>query len=137
MLIPQWRTKAFEILPEMRREISESEDPMQLWIEINMHFEDAYVEPRNESLIRRVYEYEAWCLTQDGGETAGDHLPTCVSICFWEHIPTNTAARKDMPRWFSLDDVLAYQHFFGYCLSAGNFEELIDSYSKTDLKLVR
>jgi len=133
----EWQRKALEILPEMQDEILNSENPMQLWIEIVLSFDDAYEEPRNESFIKRVYDYEEWCLKQNEGETAGEHLPTCVATAFWEHIPTNNAARKDMPRWFSLDEVLANQHFFRYHLSDGNFEDLVNLYSKSDLKLAR
>ena len=133
----EWKRKAPEILPEIKDDILESDNPMYLWIMIFLAFEDAYEEPRNESFIKRVYDYEKWCFTQHEGETADEHLPTCVLMVFWEHIPTNTAARKDMPRWFSLDDVLEHQHFFRYHLSDGNFEELVDSYSKSELKLAR
>ena len=135
----EWKRKALEILPEIKDDISESDDPMYLWIMIVLAFDEAYEEPRNESFIKRVYDYEKWCLTQPehAGETAAEHLLTCVAICFWEHIPTNNSARKDMPRWFSLDEILANQNFFRYLLSDGNFEDLVDSYSKSELKLAR
>jgi hypothetical protein len=132
-----WKHKALEILPEMKDEILESDNPMRLWIEIVLSFDEAYEEPRNESFIKRVYDYEEWCLAQDKSETAEEHLPTCVVTAFWEHIPTNQAARKDMPRWFSLEDVLANQHFFSYLLTDENFKELVDLYSKSELQLTR
>jgi len=132
-----WQQKALEILPELQSEILESENPMQFWLEIIFLFDEAYEEPRNEDLIRRIYDYEEWCLTQDEGETAANHLPTCVVIVFWEHIPTNTAARQDMPRWFSIEEILANQEAFRYSLTDENFKYLVDIYSKTDLTLMR
>lgn len=130
----EWQRKALEVLPEMQDEIIESDNPMRLWIEIVLSFDEAYEESRNESFIKRVYDYEEWCLEQDKGETAAEHLPTCVATAFWEHIPTNQAAREDMPRWFSLEDVLANQHFFRYHLTDENFKDLVDLYSKGELK---
>jgi len=127
----EWKSKAIELLPEIKTEILESETPMQLWIEIVLAFDEAYEEPRNESLIKRAYEYQNWCLEQDEGDTASEHLPTCVAIVFWEHIPTNTEARKDMPRWFTLEDVLSNHHFFSYHLSDENFDYLIDLFPKS------
>ena len=124
-------------MPEIKDDILESDNPMYFWTMIVLAFDAAYEEPRNESFIKRVYDYEEWCLTQDEGETAGEHLPTCVATAFWEHIPITNASRQDMPRWFSLDEVLANQHFFRYYLSDENFEELIDLYSKSELKLAR
>ncbi|HXG85792.1 MAG TPA: hypothetical protein VNI84_17365 [Pyrinomonadaceae bacterium] len=110
---------------------------MQLWIEIVLSFDEAYEEPRDESFIKRVYDYEEWSLEQNEGETAAEHLPTCVVTAFWEHLPTNTASREDMPRWFSLDEVLANQHLFKYHLTDENFKDLVDLYSKGELKLTR
>lgn len=133
----EWKRKALEILPEIKDDILESDNPMYLWIMVVLAFDEAYEEPRNESFIKRVYDYEEWCLEQDEGETAEEHLPTCVVTAFWEHIPTNQAAREDMPRWFSLEDVLANQHFFSYHLTDENFQDLVDSYSKSELKLAR
>ena len=133
----EWKRKALEILPEIKDDILESDNLMYLWIMILLAFDEAYEESRNESFIKRVYDYEEWCLTQDEGETAGEHLPTCVVTAFWEHIPTNPAAREDMPRWFSLEDVLANSHFFSYHLSDENFKYLVDSYSRSELKLAR
>ena len=135
----EWKRKALEILPEIQDDILESDNPMYLWIMIVLAFDEAYEEPRNEGFIERVYDYEKWCLEQNEGEgeTADEHLLTCVATAFWEHIPTNNATRKDMPRWFSLDEVLANQHFFRYHLSDGNFEDLINLYSKSELKLAR
>ncbi|MDQ6786847.1 MAG: hypothetical protein M3033_08565 [Acidobacteriota bacterium] len=133
----EWKRKALEILPEIKDDILESDNPMYLWIMIVLAFDEAYEEPKNESFIKRVYDYEDWCLAQDKGETAGEHLPTCVVTAFWEHIPTNPAAREDMPRWFSLEDVLSNQHFFSYHLTDENFKYLVDSYSKSELKLAR
>jgi hypothetical protein len=112
------------MLPELQAEIVGAESPMSLWIDIICSFDEAYEEPRNESLIRRVYEYADWCLYQKGGEIAAEHLPTCVATCFWEHIPTNRAARDDMPRWVSFGDVIVNEHFFGRLITEEEFERL-------------
>ena len=133
----EWKQKALELLPEIKTEILESDNPMRLWIEIVLSFDEAYEEPINESFIKRVYEYEEWCLEQGEGETAGEHLSTCVVTSFWEHIPTNKAVREDMTRWFTLEEVLKNQQFFGYHLSAGNFEDLVNMYSKSTLNFSR
>ncbi len=56
-----WKRKALDLLPEIEAEILESNNPMQLWIEIVFAFDGAYEEPRNENFIKRVYDYEEWC----------------------------------------------------------------------------
>lgn len=132
-----WKLKAFEILPEMRAEIAEAENPMALWLNIQFEFFEAYKEPRREDFIRRVYEFESWCMEQDSEHDAENDLPTCVVVCFWEHIPTDTEARKDMPRWFNSKEVLANAEAFSYFLSSGNFEALLDDMSRSNLEMER
>jgi hypothetical protein len=108
----EWQSVAMEMRPEMQSEIMHAETPMALWTEIVFAFDEAYVQPKNDDFIKPVYDYADWCLNRDVGKTAEEHLPTCVTICFWEHIPTNEAARKDMPRWFSWEHIMANDHFF-------------------------
>jgi hypothetical protein len=126
----QWREVAINMLPELRSEAGEAESPMSFWLEVVYKFDDAYEFPRNEDFIKRVYAYADWCLKQEGGGSAPEHLPTCVVICFWEHIPTCKAAREDMPRWFSFDEVIANEHFFKYSITEEEFEELKGLYVK-------
>ena len=120
----EWQTLALEMLPEMQSEIVSAKDPMALWVEIIYAFDQAYEEPKNDDFIKRVYNYADWCLLQPAGETAAEHLPTCVVICFWEHIPTNKAARDEMPQWVSFEDFVLNQHIFKYSLSEREFEDL-------------
>jgi hypothetical protein len=118
------------MLPELGSEAGEAESPMSLWLEIVYKFDHAYELPRNEDFIKRVYAYADWCLKQEGGRSVPEDLPTCVVTCFWEHIPTCKAAREDMPRWFSFDEVTANEHFFKYLITEEEFEELKRLYGK-------
>ena len=119
----EWQSVAMEMLPEMQTEIVSAKTPMALWVEIVYAFDEAYEQPKNDDFIKRVYQYADWCLDQTGGETADEHLVTCVAICFWEHIPTNEAARRDLPHWLSWEHVMANEHFFTHQLTD---EELAD-----------
>jgi hypothetical protein len=122
-----WRQKAVELFPEMVDQFEEVDTPYLLWSELLSAFFRAYEQvPRDESLIRRIYNYSDWCCDQPGGETASDHLPTCVSVSFYEHIPTHTAAREDMPRWWMVEDISAEPSMFRYFLSEQQFEMLKD-----------
>lgn len=76
----------------------QADTPYLLWFELREAFERVYEEsPRGELLIRRIYQYSDWCCSQPRGKTAEDNPLTCVAVCFYEHIPTHTAAREDMP----------------------------------------
>ena len=132
-----WREKALKLFPELNAAILEAEDPMALWIHINFAFIEAYEEPRNDDLIKRVYEFESWCIDQEPVEDAANDLPTCVVLGFWKHLPTHPATRKDMARWFSPKEILVNSDAFSYFLSAGNFEALLEEMEHSGLNMER
>jgi hypothetical protein len=80
--MPRWRAAAIERLPELRDTIASADSIMLLWIELRMKFEDAYREPRNDDLIRRIYSYADWCLAAPRNEDAGHDPPTAARTCF-------------------------------------------------------
>ncbi len=116
------------MLPELAQEIDDSFDAMMLWTEIAVAFEKAYDEPRDESLIKRVYLFSRWCLEQETDDPAANHLPTCAIVCFYEHLPTRASMRDDMPRWFTRRDVLGMEAVFKYFLDPGEFEKLLEMF---------
>jgi hypothetical protein len=119
-----WKQKAKELLPELVEAVEEADTPYLLWFELREAFERAYDRsPRNESLIRRIYQYSDWCVEQPGGRTADDDLLTCVAVCFYEHIPQHPEAREDMPRWWRAED-LKEPSIFQYHLSEKEFRDL-------------
>ena len=44
---------------------------------------------------------------------------------FFEHIPTIPAAREDMPRWFTFDEIAANKPLFLYSIGEATFENLL------------
>ncbi len=129
---PDWRSKAGELLPELRNgllgdEIENAVSAMSLWLEIYHLFCHAYEEPRNDDLIRRVYTFADWCIerTQRPRVGAQDDLATCVMICFYEDIPSTEIARLDMPRWFTRSQIVQNESVFRYGLNEKEWRELL------------
>ncbi len=113
------------MFPELVSQFVELDTPYLLWIELGILFEKAYEKsPRDESLIRRIYMYSHWCAAQPRGQTSDDDLLTCVSVCFYEHIPLHPVARADMPRWWRAEDLDGEPSIFQYHLSDEQFREL-------------
>src|SRR5262245_44276630 len=111
-----WKEKARDLFPELSSDADEAETPYLLWFALRDAFFGAYRSPRNESLIRRIYEFADWCVKQPGGQTAEDDLATCVSVSFYEHIPEMPEARSDMTRWFTNEEFQRMQEIFRYHL---------------------
>ena len=131
MLSDTWKTEAFNRFPELHERLVDCDTPYLLWFELRDAFHAAYDDsPRDESLIKRVYEYADWCCGQPAGTTAEDDLATCVSVSFYEHIPESPAALADMPRWFSLEDVRQMQGTFTYMVGADGFQKILDVYAQ-------
>jgi hypothetical protein len=101
----RWRAAAIERLPELRKIIASAETVMQLWIEISFEFKKAYGKPNNEDLIRRIYAYSDWCLHAPRLDDPGRDPSTAAWICLIEDIPGIPAAREDMPRWLTIEDI--------------------------------
>ncbi len=123
--MPPWKQQAETTFPELTAQFEEADTPCLLWFELRTAFERAYEEvPRDESMIRRIYQYSDWCVEQPEGKTAADDLFTCVAVCFYEHIPEHPAAREDMPRWWRAEDLAHERHVMQRHLSAEEFREL-------------
>lgn len=116
--------KAESMFPDLVPEFDEVDNPYLLWIELRSVFEKAYErDPRDESMIERIYRYSDWCMSQPRGQTSGDDLFTCVAVCFYEHIPEHPGAREDMPRWWLAED-LVESGVFHYHLTDDEFRDL-------------
>lgn len=122
----KWRAEALARLPELRKKIDAAENVLALWDEIRHAFERAYLEdPRNESLIARVYSYADWCVDAPRASDAAHDPLTAVMVCFYEWIPPFKPARDDMPRWFTYDEIAESRSVFSYMIDAREFGELL------------
>jgi hypothetical protein len=120
-----WRREALQRFPEFRNQIERAETPYLLWFDLTAAFHLAYDAPRNDDLIRRVYEYAKWCAEQPRSRTAENDLATCVTVTFFEHIPTKPAAAADLPKWFSKTEFVAMQKTFSYLIGETGYRELL------------
>lgn len=130
MLDNEWGKEAFNNFPELADRFDFVESPYSLWIELRFAFDEAYKEPRNESLISRIYAYADWCCAQPEGATAEDDLGSCVVVCFYEHIPESPEALEDMPRWFKLSDVHLMKETFSYMVGEEGFQRILLAYQR-------
>lgn len=128
--MPAWRREAIKRLPEFQKEIARAESVMGLWIELGYHFQRAYRDPRDDSLIERIYSYADWCTAAPGTHDAGTDPFTAVACAFYEHIPQSAAARDDMPRWFTHQQVLDSTEIFSRFLEPAEFQALLNHLRK-------
>jgi hypothetical protein len=134
----EWREEAARVLPELSDELAESDSPMGFWIEIIMLFDQAYESQTDGDTIRRIFQYAFRCLEHDEENVgAGEHLPTCVGVVFYEHIPTRPAARADMPQWFSREEVMLMKQIFSCHTSEKDYEDLLALFPSPDGKETR
>jgi hypothetical protein len=136
-IMARWRSAAIERLPELRKTIAKTENIMSLWIELHGKFQDAYREPRNEDLIRRIYSYADWCLAASRNDDARHDPSTALMVAFYEHLPASNATREDMPRWFTYDDIAGNRSIFAYLIGDRAFEELLLYMKQNKKRFVR
>jgi hypothetical protein len=111
-------------MPEIAGRIAEAVTPYLLWFELWDLFKAAYSEPKNSSLIERIYKYASWCDVQPRGETADSDMLTCVAVCFYEEIPAFEPAREDMPNWFTEADFRAMRGVLSYKFTDDDYREI-------------
>jgi hypothetical protein len=127
----RWRAEALKGLPELRKKINSADNIMALWIEALYAFEQAYRgNPPDESLIARVYAFADWCMGAPRGPDAGHDPLSAVMIGFYESIPTFPAAREDMPRWFTYDEVAQSRAVFSYLIGDEEYQRLLEHMRK-------
>ena len=120
-----WRRIAIEKLPELQCKIANGGSAYNVWLELHDEFNRAYsVEPRNESLISRIYEYAVWCSRQPHNAD----LRTAVTVCFYETLPLDIVVRGDLSRWLSPDEFAALRPVFGYHLSESEIKRLAEDF---------
>lgn len=119
-----WKRAALDTLPEYRGIIEAADNPMALWIELQMEFEDVYRNaPLNDDLIRRFYDYARWCMQSPGENGYLSDAGTAATCAFYEHLPQHPAIRRDLHRWLTQDEFTKLRGVFLYHLSDQKFAE--------------
>ena len=116
-----WRRVALELLPEYRHAIAKAESPMGLWVEIDHHFRDAFG-AGNDDLVRRFFNYAAWCLDTAKQETTD--ASTAAWCAFYEHIPRVAGLSAQLHRFMPRDRFMQVRDAFRYHTGAEEFDLL-------------
>jgi hypothetical protein len=132
VLSKEWQDEAKRRFPRLAEAISAADSPYLVWIDLSMEFGRAY-ETGDLALVADIYAYAGWCCRQPPGTTAEDDLGTCVATCFFEHIPTIPPALEDMPRWWTIDDVVSMKQIFSYMVGEEGYAKILGRFRKEDI----
>jgi hypothetical protein len=110
---------------------------MGLWIDLLIAFERAYERnPRDDSLIARIYSFADWCKKAPRRSDAGHDPLTAVTVGFYEHISSHPAARDDMPRWFRMSEIMQNKLVFAYHIGEERYQQLLANMQRNRHKYV-
>jgi len=125
-------TRAIECLPELEDQVTEPQritGPMSLWIDIWFLLVEAYdVTPINDDLIRRIYDFAAWCLDQPSTSDIETDLASTVAVAFIEDIPLEKRVSEDLHRWMSAESLKGFEHLFRYHLSNDEYRQFVEDF---------
>jgi hypothetical protein len=124
-----WQNEARRRFTEIKGSANWLETPYALWVEMRAIFVCAY-EDGDMSMVARIYDFSKWCVQHS---SAAMDLITPVAVCFYEHIPTNEKSLKDMPRWFSLDQVFSLREAFSHLVGNEGFYRIVGLYPEQDI----
>jgi hypothetical protein len=133
-----WKNEAVRRFPEFADRFEKWKNPYLLWFDLRDAFEEAYGRlPLDDDLIGRIYGFAEWFSKQPSGMTAEDDLPTCVAVCFYEHVPESPAALKDMPRWLPRSAVLEMREVLSYHAGEEGFRNVLEAFDEYREKVVK
>jgi hypothetical protein len=121
MLMSAWRRVAIEMLPEFRDMIAQAEQPMQLWVQIGAHFQDAF-RNGNDDLVRRFFNYAAWCI--DTAKPQATDASTAAWCVFYEHIPGVDGLTAQLHRFMPRNRFIQVKDAFRYHIDENGFDRL-------------
>ena len=119
-----------EALPEQRRLIETSENPMALWIELYLLFE-IFVKDGEKEKVRKILNYASWCFSEKSGKIPND-TSTAVSCSFYEDIASNKEYWPLFREWFFPHEFENVKPCFKYHLTDAEFSELERTYYQKD-----
>jgi hypothetical protein len=121
-----WRRTSLEVLPEFRALIEGAENPMDMWIELHLRFDDAMANGESEQ-IARFLRLAAWCVSEQSGSLPND-TSTAAAVAFYEHLPQKREYWRYFPQWFTRRQFEELLPVFSYHLSASDLADLKRSY---------
>ncbi len=130
MRVERWRKVAFQMLPVFWRYIEEAENVKALWNQIYLAVEQSCHETSTDDLIRDVFAYESWCMSESRDEEVQDAV-----LNFYMEIPLSARLRRALPLYMSVDDFLGSQEIFAGQLTPEEFEAFRDEFLAAAEKL--
>ncbi len=122
-----WRRTAVERIPSLSKLISrrEIDNPMMLWIELNMEFGKALSsQPVNEVVIRQIWNYAMWCLA----ESHNQDVQTAVALGFVEHLLDSPKQIEWLPKLMSRSELLGFKSLLLVHNSEADFDRALKIY---------
>jgi hypothetical protein len=114
-----------ECFPELEYEINRNQGgAIDLWSDLYDALTAAYREhPTNETLIRRIYDYAAWCFQQPTTGNPDTDLSNATAVGLIESLPLDQRVSDDLYRWFSVETFEGCERLFRYHLSEEQYRK--------------
>jgi hypothetical protein len=122
----EWLSKALTTFPELESQIIRNQGgPHGLWADLFSAMVAAYrAAPANENLIRRIYEYAAWCFRQPQAGDPDTDLSSATALGLLENLPLDRQVSDDLHRWLSVETFEGCKTLFRHHLSEEEYRKL-------------
>jgi len=128
--LEHWQEKALELFPELADVINNNQfGPVGLWIDLYDALVQAYeMQPVNEGLIGRIYDFAAWCFNQPQTLQIGTDLSGAIATGLIESIPLDKRVSDDLYRWLSVETFSGCESLFRYHLSDEDYRKFSEEF---------
>jgi hypothetical protein len=121
--VEDWQAKALEYFPELEYEINRNQGGATgLWGDSTMLSRVPIGNIRPEGLIRRIYDYAAWCFQQPTTGNAETDLSSATAVGLIESPPLDQQVSEDLYRWLSVETFDGCESLFRHHLSGKEYE---------------
>jgi hypothetical protein len=108
----EWRRVAVEKIPSLQKQIQspEIDNPMMLWIDLQMALQDAYQSsPAKTSIINEIWNYAKW-----SEQSKNDDVKQALYCAFYEHVLDYPQIVRDLPNRLKLSEFDGLKHCLLY-----------------------
>jgi hypothetical protein len=124
-----WKEHTKINIPEVVDEyyVENIDNPMMLWIELNLLFSDA-AKSGNENLIKRIFE-EADYYHSYENNPKGDDYSTAVALAFIEHLIDEKEKISYVLKYFPKEDFIGCKELLTYHNNESKYQKVLALYN--------
>jgi len=117
--------KISEIFPEIILDKEDIDSPYLLMNEIIFWLESKEVDCNSVDIIKRIVEFDNWCINQEREEAADKDIPTIYIVGFYEHLFENKKLQNIIKHLRTRKDLIQSKDYLISWIGEDNYNSVL------------